>query len=87
MYLSTSCTVEDFTPGPYEAVFPAGQTTTIVNISINDDNLFEADTNDFEVFFASVTANYTVRTPANDVLVQIRDDDSKLCYMCVPVYM
>ena len=81
--LSALLSVDDFTPGPYEVTFPAGQTTQVLNISITNDELFEADTNDFHVFIDNFASNCSIRTgPINEVQVQILDEDSTLC---VPV--
>ena len=81
--LSALLSVGDFTPGPYEVTFPAGQTTQMLNISITNDELFEADTNDFYVFIDNFASNCSIRTSSiNEVQVQILDEDSTLC---VPV--
>ena len=78
--LSALLSVGDFTPGPYEVTFPAGQTTQVLNISITNDELFEADTNDFHVFIDNFASNCSIRTaPINEVQVQIVDEDSTLC--------
>ena len=71
--------VEDFTPGPYEVTFPANQTSQVLNISITDNDLLEADTNDFEVLIVNFTSNCSIRSRSpRQVLVQILDEDSKL---------
>ena len=72
--------VDDFTPGPYEVTFPANQTSQELNIPITDDELLEADTNDFNVVIVNFTSNCSIhpRSP-REVLVQILDEDSKLC--------
>ena len=72
--------VDDFTPGPYEVTFPANQTSQVLNIPITDDELLEADTNDFEVLIVNFTSNCSIRSRSpREVLVQILDEDSKLC--------
>ena len=71
--------VDDFTPGPYEVTFPANQTSQELNIPITDDELLEADTNDFEVLIVNFTSNCSIRSRSpREVLVQILDEDSKL---------
>ena len=72
--------VDDFTPGPYEVTFPANQTSQVLNISITDNELLEADTNDFEVLIVNFTSNCSIRSRSpREVLVQILDDqDSEL---------
>ena len=71
--------VDDFTPGPYEVTFPANQTSQVLNIPITDDELLEADTNDFEVLIVNFTSNCSIRSRSpREVLVQIHDEDSEL---------
>ena len=71
--------VDDFTPGPYEVTFPANQTSQELNIPITDDELLEADTNDFDVLIVNFTSNCSIRSRSpREVLVQILDEDSKL---------
>ena len=71
--------VDDFTPGPYEVTFPANQTSQVLNIPITDDELLEADTNDFEVLIVNFTSNCSIRSRSpREVLVQILDEDSDL---------
>ena len=51
----------------------------MLNIPITDDELLEADTNDFHVLIVNFTSNCSIRSRSpNDVLVQILDEDSKL---------
>ena len=71
--------VDDFTPGPYEVTFPANQTSQVLNIPITNDELLEADTNDFNILIVNFTSNCSIRSRSpNEVLVQILDEDSKL---------
>ena len=77
--MSLSFSVDDFTLGPYEVTFPAGQTSQVLNIPITDDELLEADTNDFDVLIVNFTSNCSIRSRSpSEVLVQILDEDSKL---------
>ncbi len=51
----------------------------MLNIAITDDELLEADTNDFDVLIVNFTSNCSIRSRSpNEVLVQILDEDSKL---------
>ena len=51
----------------------------MLNIPITDDELLEADTNDFNVLIVNFTSNCSIRSRSpREVLVQILDEDSKL---------
>ena len=51
----------------------------MLNIPITDDELLEADTNDFDVLIVNFTSNCSIRSRSpREVLVQILDEDSKL---------
>ena len=71
--------VDDFTPGPYEVTFPANQTSQVLNIPITDDDLLEADTNEFNVVIVNFTSNCSIRSRSpRAVQVQIFNEDSEL---------
>ena len=51
----------------------------MVNIPITNDELLEADTNDFDVLIVNFTSNCSIRSRSpNEILVQVLDEDSKL---------
>ena len=68
---------EDYTSGPYTAIFTAGVTTASLSIPINDDNVLEEDEY-FRLMIdpTSLPDDVTVGSPRSVVLV-IRDDDGK----------
>ena len=51
----------------------------MLNIPITDDELLEADTNEFNVVIVNFTSNCSIRSRSpREVLVQILDEDSEL---------
>ncbi len=71
---------EDFDPGPYEAVFVAGQTNSssraCVDIVLMDDEIFESD-HGFLVMATTATIS-AVSVDSTPVFVTIKDDDGEL---------
>ncbi len=71
---------EDFDPGPYEAVFVAGQTNSssraCVDVVLMDDDIFESD-HSFQVLFTSATPS-AVSVISNPMFMTIKDNDGEL---------
>ncbi len=71
---------QDFDPGPYEAVFLAGQTNsssrTCVDVVLMDDDIFESD-HSFQVLATAATPS-AVSVNSTAMLVTIKDDDGEL---------
>ncbi len=70
----------DFDPGPYEAVFMAGQTNSssraCVDVALFEDDIFETDHN-FQVLTTAATLS-AVSVDSTAMLVTIKDDDGEL---------
>ncbi len=70
---------EDFDPGPYDAVFLAGETNsssrTCVDITILDDDIFESD-HTFVVSISAATPSAVI-VDSMPVSVTIIDDDGE----------
>ncbi len=71
---------EDFDPGPYEAVFLAGQTNSssraCVDVVVMDDDIFESD-HDFQVLAIAATPS-AVSVSFIPMFVTIKDNDGEL---------
>ena len=68
---------DDYTPGPYTVIFPAGMTRVSFSIPITNDNELEEE----EIFYLKIKSrllpdNVTHGRPIR-VAVNILDDDSK----------
>ena len=67
---STHPAPSDYQAGLYNVTFPAGSTTTTINVAIEDDDIYEGNT-DPETFTAMIsTANTGVRS------ISAGDDDT-----------
>lgn len=67
----------DFAPGPFNVIFPAGMTTASFSVPIADDSLFEGNET-FTVTIVSSTLPSQVEEGADCVaVVTIADDDCK----------
>ena len=64
--------------GPYNVTFPAGMTTTVLDVPINNDNICEPS----ETFIATInTSSLSERVTSGDLgqaTVIVIDDDSEL---------
>ena len=67
----------DYTSGPYSVTFPAGVTSVLFNISINDDNIFEENENFTLTINSSLSTVVMVGDPG-EATVTIVDNDCKL---------
>ena len=73
----------DYVSGPYTVIFSAGQTYTVFNVTVTDDNHYE----DNENFVLSINSYSLLShvTPGNSsqATVTIVDNDSKESYLNV----
>ena len=67
----------DYDSGPYTVTFPAGQTTVIFNIPINDDNILEGNENFILTINASSLSNGVTRGGPYQATVTIVDNDDR----------
>ena len=67
----------DYISGPYSVTFPAGVTSVPLNISINDDNLFESNENFTLTINSSLPTGVMVGNPGQATMT-IVDNDCKL---------
>ena len=67
----------DYDSGPYTVTFPAGQTTVIFNILINDDNILEGNENFILTINASSLSNGVTRDGPYQATVTIVDNDDR----------
>ena len=65
---------EDYVPGPYNATFLAGSTSSSFNFMIIDDNVFEY-TEEFSLIFNPDLLPFNVIGINNQANVTIMDDD------------
>lgn len=64
----------DYNSGPYSVTFPAGMTSVLFDIQINDDNIIEGN----ESFTLNIinSSGITASNPSQATVI-IRDDDCK----------
>ena len=71
---------DDYMSGPYNVTFPAGMTTTVLDVPINNDNICESS----ETFIVTInTSSLSERVTHEDpgqATVTIMDDDGELLY-------
>ena len=71
---------DDYMSGPYNVTFPAGMTTTVLDVPINNDNICEP----IETFIVTInTSSLPDRVTRGDpgqATVTIMDDDGELLY-------
>ena len=67
----------DYDSGPYTVTFPAGKTTVIFNIPINDDNILEGNEKFILTIHASSLSNGVTRGDLDQVTVTIVDNDDR----------
>ena len=73
-------TGEDYQPGPYTVEVPAEMTSVFFNISITNDEIFEAnETFDLVVNVSSLPLNVTIGDIGQATVI-ILNDDGKQCY-------
>ena len=67
----------DYTSGPYNVTFPAGQTTATFNVPINDDDILEGSENFIlTINPSSLPSDVSVGDP-DQATVTIEDNDRK----------
>ena len=71
----------DFTFTPRNITFPVGETEYIIDVEINDDNIFELGNETFNLYLSSVQSSESlnITIPENITIVVILDDDRKYC--------
>ena len=71
----------DFTFIPRSITFLAGETEYIVDVEINDDDIFELGNETFNLYLSSVQSpgSLNITIPNNITTVVILDDDRKYC--------
>ena len=67
----------DYDSGPYTVTFPAGQTTVLFNIPINDDNILEGNENFNLTINTSSLSNGVTRGDLDQATVTIVDNDDR----------
>ena len=67
----------DYDSGPYTVTFPAGKTTVIFNIPINDDNILEGNENFNLTINTSSLSDGVTRGDLDQVTVTIVDNDDR----------
>ena len=67
----------DYDSGPYTITFFAGQSTTLFEISINDDNIFEASETFSITIDQSSLPNRVILASSTPLTTTILDDDCK----------
>ena len=67
----------DYTSGPYSVTFPAGVTSVLFNISINDDNIVEDNETFMLTINSSLATGVMVGNPSQATMT-IVDNDGKL---------
>ena len=67
----------DYTAGPYTVTFPAGTTSALVIVPLNDDDLIERDENFTLSFDLSSLPSGIATGISNQTLVIINDNDCK----------
>ena len=73
----------DYTAGPYNVTFPAGQITVSAEITINDDNILEGnETFTIEIDLSSLPTSVTVGGTSQTTVV-IDNDDCKLIIIII----
>ena len=65
---------DDYNSGPYNVTFSAGMTTSLLDIMIIDDSVFE-DNESFSLIIDSVPTNITIGDP-REATVTIVDNES-----------
>ena len=67
----------DYRPGPYNVTFAAGETTALIDVIVNDDNVLETDERFGLMFNIPLMSNVKVLGMDNQITVSILNDDSK----------
>ena len=67
----------DYDSGPYTVTFPAGKTTVIFNIPINDDNILEGNENFILTINTSSLSDGVTRGDLDQATVTIVDNDDR----------
>ena len=67
----------DYASGPYTVIIPAGERNASLNISINDDNIFEHDESFVLTINVSSLPSDVYIGDHNETIVTIMDNDGK----------
>ena len=78
----------DFTFTPRSITFSAGETEYIIDVEINDDNIFELGNENFSLYLSSVQSpqSLPITIPDDITTVVILDDDRKYCSFVMTIY-
>ena len=80
-YYVTLCVItggDDYEPGPFSVIIPAGEISVTFNISIIDDNIFEANESFTLTIDSSSLPSRVLVQPDCVLMVTIVDDDGEL---------
>ena len=66
----------DYHSVPHNITFPAGVTDKLINLSLQDDNIFEF-TENFSIIISINSIPLNISVNRNIAIVDIRDDDRK----------
>jgi len=68
----------DYPSGPYNVVFPAGQTSALLNVTIHDDSTLESNENFTLIIDPSLLPGIVNLGDPNHTTIIIVDDNSKI---------